>query len=256
MPMKIVFLGVGEACDERKPNTSAWIQTTVDNQRRSLLLDCGFTVPPLYWRQCSDPDDLDAVWISHFHGDHFFGVPALLLRCWEQKRIKPLVIIGQLGIQEVIVRAMELAYPGFFQKLTYPVEFRVAEPGQTVSEAGLIWQFGTSGHSQKNLAVRISDGLHAVFYSGDGRPTPETQELAKECDLIIHEAFHLDTDLPGHGTVRKCIAFARTAGAPLLALVHLQRDERRQRLGEILKTAEAVKDFHVIVPESDEELEL
>ena len=75
--MRVTFLGVGEACDETMPNTSVWVETEADNRRSSVLLDCGFTVPPNYWQRTSDPEDLDALWISHFHGDHFFGVPAL-----------------------------------------------------------------------------------------------------------------------------------------------------------------------------------
>ena len=96
------------------------------------MLDCGFTVPSLYWQQTSDPDDLDSLWISHFHGDHFFGVPALLLRFWEMKRIKPLAIVSQTGIAGIVTQAMELAYPGFFEKLTYLVVFHEIEPGRRV----------------------------------------------------------------------------------------------------------------------------
>ncbi len=95
--MRVTFLGVGEACDERLPNTSLWVQSGVGDQRQSVMMDCGFTVPSLYWQQQSDPNDLDALWISHFHGDHFFGVPALLLRFWEMKRSKALAIVSQSG---------------------------------------------------------------------------------------------------------------------------------------------------------------
>ena len=84
------------------------------------MLDCGFTVPSLYWQQTSDQDDLDALWISHFHGDHFFGVPALLLRLWEMKRSKPLAIVSQTGVERIVTQAMELAYPGFFAKTHLP----------------------------------------------------------------------------------------------------------------------------------------
>jgi ribonuclease Z len=166
--MRVVFLGVGEACDERLPNTSLWIQTQVDKQRKSVLLDCGFTVPSLYWQKTSNPEDLDALWISHFHGDHFFGVPALLLRFWEMKRTKPLVIVGQSGVESILRQAMELAYPGFIKKLAYPIEFNEMEPGQRVRAVGLEWRTAQSNHGQKNLAVRIEDGQHSVFYGGDG----------------------------------------------------------------------------------------
>jgi len=254
--MRVVFLGVGEACDESLPNTSLWIQTQVDKQRKSVLLDCGFTAPSLYWQQASNQDDLDALWISHFHGDHFFGVPALLLRFWEMKRNKPLVIVGQTGVESILRQAMELAYPGFFNKLAYPVEFKEMEPGRMVRAVGLEWSTAQSIHGQKNLAVRIEDGQHSIFYSGDGLFGPETLSLARACSLVVHEAFRLDSVTPGHGTVRQCIDFAREAGTAMLALVHVQRDERRERYQELLALLKDISDLHVILPEPGDELEL
>jgi ribonuclease BN (tRNA processing enzyme) len=254
--MKVVFLGVGEACDERLPNTSIWVQTEVHGNRRSVLLDCGFTVPPLVWAQEENQNDLDALWISHFHGDHFFGVPALLLRMWERKREKPLAIIGQAGTDSLVYQAMDLAYPNFMRKLMYPLQFITAVPEEEVNVAGLNYHFAENGHGQKDLAVRIDDGQRSVFYSGDGLPTVSTVALARGCDLVIHEAFRVDQPTPGHGTIRECIDFAREARAPSLALVHLQRDERRDRYNEIMRILDQVGDLHALLPEPGDVLEL
>jgi ribonuclease BN (tRNA processing enzyme) len=247
--MQVTFLGVGEACDERLPNTSIWLESGEGSSRRFILLDCGFTVPPLYWRECSDPDDLDGVWISHFHGDHFFGLPALLLRFWEQKRSRPLAVVGQAGIEEKVCQAMELAYPGFMARLEYPLHFHVAATGAEFSAAGLSWKACASSHGQANFSVRVSDGECSVFYSGDGMPTEGTLDLALGCRLMIHEAFRLDQPTPGHGTVTQCIDFARRAGVPSLALVHLQRDERRDRYAEIVNVIKHCLDPEVYLPE-------
>jgi len=255
--MKVTFLGVGEACDETKPNTSIWVQTTAGDRTVSVMLDCGFTAPSLYWQRARDQEDLDALWISHFHGDHFFGVPALLLRFWEMKRQKPLVILGQTGIEALIRQAMELAYPRFMPKLMYPLNFITVEPADhPLDVVGLHWRFAENGHGQRDLAVRLEDGSRSVFYSGDGLPTQQTLALARGCDLVIHEAFRLDGTTPGHGTVLECIDFARKAGAQGLALVHLQRNERRERHGEILKCLEEVRDLHTSLPEPGDEIEL
>jgi len=254
--MKVVFLGVGEACDERLPNTSIWVQTEVHGSRKSVLLDCGFTAPSLYWQQGVDQNDLDALWISHFHGDHFFGVPALLLRMWEMKRERPLEIVSQAGIEKLVHQAMDLAYPNFIRKLLYPIEFITAPPEGEAVAAGLNWHFAENGHGQKDLAVRIGDGQRSVFYSGDGLPTLSTLALARGCDLVVHEAFRVDQPTPGHGTIRECIDFARDAGVSTLALVHMQRDERRNRYGEIMSLLDQVSDLHVLLPEPGDVLDL
>jgi ribonuclease Z len=232
-----------------------WVQTEAASQRKSVMLDCGFTVPSLYWQQTSNQEDLDALWISHFHGDHFFGVPALLLRFWEMKRSKPLTIVSQAGVERIVTQTMELAYPGFFQKLTYPVVFHEIEPGQRVRVVGLDWSAAQSIHGQRNLSVRIEDGRHSIFYSGDGLFSPETLSLARGCSLVVHEAFRLDPLTPGHGTVRQCLDFAREAGAAMLALVHVQRDERKDRYTDILEVLKGINNLQVILPEPGDQVE-
>jgi ribonuclease BN (tRNA processing enzyme) len=254
--VKVVFLGVGEACDETLPNTSIWLQARTEYGSRSVLLDCGFTVPPRYFAQTGDPEDLDALWISHFHGDHFFGVPALILRLWETRRRKPLAIVGQEGVDGKVTQAMELAYPGFLAKLMYPLEFVAAEAGRPIEVAGLLWRFAPNQHGQSDLAVRIDDDERAVFYSGDGLATPDTLTLAGGCDLVVHEAFRMEQPMTGHGTVLQSVGFARGAGAKRLALVHIQRDERKARRADILAFAREVHDLDVILPEPGDTLEL
>lgn len=254
--MRVVFLGVGEACDDVLPNTSVWLQARTEYGSRSILLDCGFTVPPRYFSHTADPEDLDLLWISHFHGDHFLGIPALLLRLWETKRKKPLSIVGQEGVEDRVTRAMELAYPGFLPKLMYPLEFVTARAGRPIELDGLLWRFALNQHGQPDLAVRIDDERHSVFYSGDGLATSETLALAGGCDLVVHEAFRMEQPVTGHGTVLQSVAFAREAGARRLALVHIQRDERKVRLAEIRAFAMEVHDLEVMVPEPGDALDL
>ena len=224
--MKITFLGVGEACDPLYPNTSLLVQSEIAGQARQLLLDCGFTTPHIYFYACADAESLDALWISHFHGDHFFGVPLLLLRFWEMERRKPLFIVGPAGVKRKILQALDLAYPNFGAKMHFPLLFREAEPETSVEVAGFQWRTAAGLHSQRALALRLSDNAHALFYSGDGRPTPATEELAAGCDLAVHEAFRFDDETPGHGSVRGCLDFAARTGVRSLALLHVQREER------------------------------
>jgi ribonuclease BN (tRNA processing enzyme) len=172
------------------------------------------------------------------------------------KRSKPLVIVGQSGVESILRQVMELAYPGFINKLMYPLVFRELEPGQRVVIEGLHWSVAQSIHGQKNLAVRIGDGQHSVFYSGDGLFGPETLSLARSCSVAVHEAFRLNSITPGHGTVRQCVDFAREAGVETLALVHVQRDERVEKYRDILRVAEETIDVRVILPEPGDELKL
>jgi ribonuclease BN (tRNA processing enzyme) len=73
-------------------------------------------------------------------------------------------------------------------------------------------------------------------------------------DLIVHEAFHLSKDIPGHGTVAGCLKMARACRARRLALVHIQRDIRRERFEEIRELARSVQDVEVIIPEPGDKI--
>jgi ribonuclease BN (tRNA processing enzyme) len=247
MLKEVEFIGVGEACDPLYPNTSLLLRNTAGQGR--VLLDCGFTAPHLYFRQCSDPEELQVLWISHFHGDHFFGVPLLLLRFWEMGRRNTLHILGPRGVEEKICQAMDLAYPNFMAKLQYGLHFQEVEPGCSHLAAGLTWSTAENEHSERALAVRIEDREKVLFYSGDGRPTPETLALAAGCDLVVHEAFRLSGETPGHGNVLACIDFAKKSGAKNLALLHINRNERADRLAEIQETIQKTVELKIFLPE-------
>ncbi len=260
--MKVKFLGVGEAFDETLPNTSILVRSDAQTTPAeaggsgSILLDCGFTAPPQFWKNFPDPDFLDALWISHFHGDHFFGIPALLTRFWESGRRRPFLIAGQEGVEEAVPAVVRLAYPSILEKFAFELRFLAVRPGETARAAGMSLRCAQTGHSQKDMALRLDEGDKSVFYSGDGPPTDATLDLARGCGLVVHEAFRLDREIGGHGNIAGCVDFARKARAGALAVVHVQRDERRQRQREIRDFLGSVRDLRAFMPEPGEEFEV
>jgi len=254
--MHVIFSGVGEALDENRANTSLIVTHQAPGSFRQVLLDCGFSAAHAFWRYAVEPLNLDALWVSHFHGDHFLGVPLMLLRFWEENRRKPLTIIGPPGIENKITMAMELAYPQFIPRIQYPMQFLEADPARSMQAAGFTWSFAPNDHSQSCLAVRVSREGSSLFYSGDGRPTPDSEILARDCSLMVHEAFTIDNRQAGHGTVLDCIAFARRTRARTLALVHFNREVRNQQSRLLKATLETVEDLTVLLPEAGDQLDI
>ena len=247
--IEVIFLGVGEAFDEELPNTSILIHYGERTSPVTLLLDCGFTAPPQFWREELEVDKLDVIWISHFHGDHYFGLPALLVRFWEEGCSKVLTILGQKGIDSFTRKSLDLAYPGLYEKLEFPIMFLEVEPKKDVEIFGLTFQAADNSHSQRDLALRIDAQGKSIYYSGDGKATPESMALAKGSQLIIHEAFHIETEIPGHGTVTGSIDMAKRCEASNLALVHIQRNVRRQVIDRMQQFTHLAGSLNVIVPE-------
>lgn len=223
--MKITFLGTGEACDSNRPNTSLLLETGSD----SHLLDCGFTVPHTFFSRCQDPEQLKTLWISHFHGDHFFGVPLLLLRLWEMGRKGPLQIISGIPAEDKIWTALELAYPNFQKRLEFPVHFIELTPGETFRYQDMHCMAAATIHSQPSFGLKIKQGHKSLYYSGDGRATAEAEELMQGCDLVVHEAFTLEDRMKTHGSIASCLSLQKTCGCRNMALVHLARETRNEQ---------------------------
>ena len=201
-----------------------------------------------------NPETLDGIWISHFHADHGFGVPPLLVRFWEEARTRDLHFFGQQGIESFVRQCLELAYPNFYQRLTFRLDFTEVEPGKPVTAFGLSWRSAVNGHPQRDLALRLEAKGKSIFYSGDGHPTPESRALAQGVDLIVHEAFGISKEVKGHGSVAGCLDMAIASQARKLALVHIQRQVRRERLDEIKELATSAGYLEVIIPRPGDHL--
>src|SRR5947209_3072303 len=106
--MRIVLLGSGEAFDETLGNTSALVISD------SVVL-------------------IDAIYISHGHADHYFGLPALLTRMWEEGRKKPLTLVSQEQVLHQIGQLLELGYAGLRTRFAFPIDSIEVSPAGEVS---------------------------------------------------------------------------------------------------------------------------
>jgi len=241
--MKIIFLGVGEAFDENLSNNS---QLAISG-KINLLLDCGFTAPSQIWKYSKDKDLIDAIYISHQHGDHFCGLPALLVRMWEEGRKKDLTIICQKNLKEKLKEFMDFVYFGFMDKLDYKINLIESVDGGEVKFQGLNLFFEKTTHSTENLAIKINDGTNTFCYSGDGKPE-EGSIFYRNADLAIFETYLYDVEKIGHSSIVGAINFAEKNNIKCLALTHINRDLRKNELPDLKNKIKSDK-VRIIIPE-------
>ena len=74
-----------------------------------VLLDCGATSLPALRRCGLDPGEIGAVFVSHLHGDHFGGLPFLILDGQFSRRSMPLQVAGPPGIRARLAAPRRLA---------------------------------------------------------------------------------------------------------------------------------------------------
>src|SRR6516165_1208979 len=72
-----------------------------------VLLDCGATSLAALRRCGLDPGEIAAVFVSHLHGDHFGGLPFLVLNAQFARRTSPLTVIGPPGTARRLPELME-----------------------------------------------------------------------------------------------------------------------------------------------------
>ena len=248
--MKVVFLGNGEAFDERCPNHSHLVLAG----KTAIMLDCGDSAVRQMWRYTKDHSLINALYVTHRHSDHLFGIPALLGRMLEEERKKELTIICSEQIKADIERLTEHAYSGI-KSYGFEIKFVIAEDGKDIKFNDLKLSFAKTGHTAYNLAIRIDDGKNIVCYSGDGPSDEKTEELYKDADILMHECYMFDKKFPGHVTAVDVFDMAKRNNIKCLALSHFKRafnDETKKKV----KDAIPATGLKIILPEPLEEYEV
>ena len=244
--MKVIFLGIGEAFDENQPNTSILIESET-----KLLLDCGYSSASQLWKYNSDPEFLDAIYITHQHADHYFGLPQIIQRMQEDGRKNKLKIICNKSSVNIIKQLFDYAYRGILSGPgIFPLDFVGIESGTNEKISELNLSFERTDHSMENLAIRVSDGNSILCYTGDGKLIDDS--FCKDADILINEGYFFKQG-ERHIYIPDVIRMAEKNKVKCLALVHINRDTRKNEMGRILGLAKESK-IKVIVPDSFDEL--
>ena len=244
-----------------------------------ILFDCGEGTQQQLLRSAGLPE-LDAIFISHFHLDHWLGLVGMLKTFDLRARERPLTIHGPPGLKSLFATLRPVmgrtAYPLSLVELdpyedvrfdgysigSFPVRHRVEaygyafveddRPGRFDADAaralgvsegpdfGRLQRGETVGGVRPEQVVGEDRPGRRIVYSGDTAPCQAIEVLARDADVLVHEATFLSDERAraretGHSTAAQAAELARGAGVRLLALTHLStryfpreiRDEAR-----------------------------
>jgi ribonuclease BN (tRNA processing enzyme) len=199
--MRLTIIGSGDAFGSGgRFNTCFHIVTA----GRTVLIDCGASTTVALRARGIDLGTIDAIILSHLHGDHFGGIPFMLLDAqYMTRRDRPLLIAGPPGSKARIEAATEVLYAGSMQTpWRFPwsvVEIPVGVPtdvlGLNVTTAEVLHSSGAP-----STALRIADGEKTLAYSGDTQWTDVLFPVAAGADLFICECYEYERELTGHMT--------------------------------------------------------
>jgi ribonuclease BN (tRNA processing enzyme) len=196
--VRIEFLGSGDGLGSGGRFQTCLHLTSDDT---SLLIDCGASSLVAMKKARLDPSRVGAVAVSHLHGDHFGGIPFLILDGQFHHRSQPLLLAGPPGLEGRLQTTMEALFPGSSQVARrFPVIVReLAARVPTSVGAATVTAFPVDHASgAPAYALRVSVGGKTVAYSGDTQWTDTLIEAAAGVDLFICEAYFVDKKVRYH----------------------------------------------------------
>jgi len=223
--VRIRFVGSGDAFG----SGGRW-QTCIhlSAEGQALLVDCGATSLVALKAQGLDPHAVGAVAVTHLHGDHFGGLPFLILDGQFSRRTAPLLVAGPPGTGVRLTEAMEALFPGSSRAhRRFPVQVTELATDGAPAKLGPAtvrgWQVEHACGAPP-LALRVDLCGASFAYSGDTQWTPVLAEAARGADLFAVEAYTFDRPIRYHLDYQTLRAHLGEIGAHRVVLTHMSAD--------------------------------
>jgi ribonuclease BN (tRNA processing enzyme) len=220
--VKVRFVGSGDAFG----SGGRW-QTCISvvSGGQTVLVDCGTTSLVALKAQGLDPSTIDVVAVTHLHGDHFGGLPFLILDGQFARRTAPLRVVGPPGIDARLAHTMETLFPGSSRVTRrFLVEVTELTPGGVALDLGAMkvkgWQV-VHECGAPPLALRVEDARSSFAYSGDTEWTPALIDAARGASLFAAEAYTYDKPVRFHLDYQTLRAHVSELAAERIVLTHM-----------------------------------
>lgn len=220
--MQLTVVGCGDAFGSGGRGNSCF---RVSAAGMTVTLDFGASALVGTHRLGLSGADIDMIFLSHLHGDHFGGLPFLLLDGqFVERRTKPLAIIGPPGTCARLDTAMEVLFPRMGQNAwRFAWEVVEVEPGSTTQHGPFSLTTAAVVHPSgaPSTALRLSDGARTLAFSGDTEWTDALLPIAQGADLFICESYMFEGSPVGHMAYRTIAERRADLGAKHTLLTHM-----------------------------------
>ena len=198
--MQLTFIGSGDAFGSGGRFNTCLKLDTVDT---SMLIDIGASAMLALIRAGTDRNNIATILITHFHGDHFAGLPFFLLdACFVAKRTEPLTISGPKGVETRCRAIMEAFYPGVLERhARFPITFVEVSPGLPVTLEALAVEAFPMVHDVAAgpcQGYRVRSAGKTLAFTGDTGWTEALVPLAANVDVLVSECCFVEHVLANH----------------------------------------------------------
>lgn len=225
MPVTVRFIGSGDSF-----GSGGRFQTCilVDGPATRFAVDFGCSSLIALAQQGIDHNSIDAVLLTHLHGDHCGGIPFLLMDAMlAAKRERPLIIVGPAGTQAHLAALREVLFPGsHIMNPKFSVTYHELEIGVPSRVLDLVVTAQGARHVPETnpTALRVEVGDRIVAYTGDTEWTDDVARIAAGADLLVAECYFYAKPIKWHLTYPAIVDRVRAAGAKRVVLTHMSRE--------------------------------
>ena len=224
--LQLKFIGCGDAFGSNGRFHTCF---HVTGKRANFLIDCGASSLIALKANQVTLNDIELILITHFHADHFGGIPFYLLDAqFFSKRSQPLKIAGPPGLPAWFERLMETSFPGSAQtRFRFELSLVELQAGNATRLAGtrVTPYLVSHGHlGGPFFAYRIDVEERIITYTGDTEWTDTLIDVARDADLFIAEAYFFDRKVKLHLDLATLIKHLPTIKPKRLILTHMSED--------------------------------
>jgi ribonuclease BN (tRNA processing enzyme) len=221
--MIITILGCGDAFGTGgRFNTCLHVEAGDER----LLLDCGSSSMVALNKAGVERNGLSTLLFTHFHGDHFGGLPAFLLDAqFVSRRKEPLVIAGPVGVEHRTLHALDADFPGASTNTwRFPISYVEVTPETPATLSGIAVEAFRMVHDERAgpcQGYRLAHGGKVFAFSGDTAWTQALIPLADGADALLVECYTWDIRLANHLDYRTFAARRVELNTPRIVLTHM-----------------------------------
>lgn len=224
--MHLQFIGSGDAFGSGGRFNTCF---HVVGERANFLIDCGASSLIALKTQKISANDIQAIFVTHFHADHFGGIPFLMLDAqFFSKRNRPLTIAGPQGLAEYYERVMETAFPGSSKtKPRFDLSLLELKAREQTTVAGITAEPFQAHHGNPGgpfFAYRFEVEGRSIAYTGDTEWTDELIDAGAGVDLLVAEAYFYEKKVRLHLDVASLLDRLPEMRPKRLVLTHMSED--------------------------------
>lgn len=227
---EVLFVGTSDAFGAGGRRQSAVL---VRGPRGTSLVDCGATTLSGFSELGVDRNEVETILISHFHGDHFGGIPLYLIAAlYEDERKHPLRIAGPPGV-EARVHALAAAMGHEIQgrHWSFPILFEELRPGEGVEVGPVRVRSFETHHSPEAIphGLHLDLGGESIAYSGDTGWFDALPTQVAGTNLFICECTYDQYDFEYHLNHRELVERKDEFDVGRIILTHLGTEMTHRR---------------------------